>query len=257
MIAQAALPDCVLPSENSLSGRKPAVDRRFWTVFGLSIALHTLALAWTLGAASRPPADLPAIVATLRQIAAAPSGSTTAPEPAAILQEVRPKATPAERQPAPRAPQLAKPVRMPAPVSTPAPVAAMAPTQISTPLEPVASAPAAAPEAPPVAPPAKPQSEVLAGYRQRLAELFAAHHEYPRVAALRGWEGEVRLRLKVARKGNLVLVQLDRSSGFDVLDQHAMAMLAGLGGLPPLPEALEASEIQIVVPINYKLKKTT
>jgi protein TonB len=27
--------------------------------------------------------------------------------------------------------------------------------------------------------------------------------------------------------------------------------------LPPLPEALEANEIQVVVPINYKLKKTT
>ena len=28
-------------------------------------------------------------------------------------------------------------------------------------------------------------------------------------------------------------------------------------GLPPLPEALDSNEIQVVVPINYKLKKTT
>ena len=141
-------------------------------------------------------------------------------------------------------------------------------------------APAAADSAPtaeaarpaPAIAPQRPQSEVLDGYRQRLGEpleertasvwerlgeLFARHQEYPRVAAMRGWEGEVRLRLKVARKGNLIGVALDRSSGFDVLDQHALAMLEQLASLPPLPEALDANEIQVVVPVNYKLKKTT
>ena len=103
----------------------------------------------------------------------------------------------------------------------------------------------------------RPQAELLAGYRQRLSELFARHQEYPRIAALRGWEGEVRLRLKVARKGNLLAVQLDHSSGFAILDQHAMAMLESLAGLPALPDALDSHEIHVVVPINYKLKKTT
>jgi protein TonB len=42
-----------------------------------------------------------------------------------------------------------------------------------------------------------------------------------------------------------------------VLDQHAQALLAGYGDLPPLPDALEANEIQVIVPINYKLRKTT
>ena len=122
----------------------------------------------------------------------------------------------------------------------------------------VASAPTAEAVRPaPTIAPQRPQSEVLDGYRQRLGELFARQQEYPRVAAMRGWEGEVRLRLKVARKGNLIGVALDRSSGFDVLDQHALAMLEQLASLPPLPEALDANEIQVVVPVNYKLKKTT
>ena len=56
---------------------------------------------------------------------------------------------------------------------------------------------------------------------------------------------------------NLLGIALDRSSGFDVLDQHAQSLLASYGDLPPLPEALEASEIQVIVPINYKLRKTT
>jgi protein TonB len=150
--------------------------------------------------------------------------------------------------------QTAGPANVPASVA--APSLAMAAENLAP--APAASAPVAeaAHPAPAIAP-QRPQSEVLEGYRQRLGELFARHQEYPRVAALRGWEGEVRLRLKVARRGNLLGVVLDHSSGFDVLDQHAMAMLEALASLPPLPEALEANEIQVVVPINYKLKKTT
>jgi protein TonB len=105
--------------------------------------------------------------------------------------------------------------------------------------------------------PARSQSSLLAAYRQSLTEIFAGQQQYPRVAAMRGWEGEVRLHLRVARKGNLIAVKLDHSSGFDVLDQHALAMLEQLATLPPLPDGLEANEIQVVVPVNYKLKKAT
>ena len=133
----------------------------------------------------------------------------------------------------------------------PAPSVAAAPSQL----------PAAAQATPPAAeapsPPGRSQSSLLAAYRQSLTEIFAGQQQYPRVAALRGWEGEVRLRLRVARKGNLLAVQLDHSSGFDILDQHALSILQQLASLPPLPEGLEANEIQVVVPVNYKLKKTT
>jgi protein TonB len=102
-----------------------------------------------------------------------------------------------------------------------------------------------------------PTADLLAAYRRRLGELFASHQDYPRLAALRGWEGEVRLRMRVARKGTLLAVDVDQSSGFKVLDQHALAMLAELGGLPPLPEGLGEQEIQVIIPISYKLDKTT
>lgn len=98
---------------------------------------------------------------------------------------------------------------------------------------------------------------MLDAYRRQLNALVAAPRDYPRLAALRGWEGEVRLRLRIARKGNLLAVQLDRSSGFEVLDQHALALLGQYGDFPPLPERWEGSDLQVVIPIHYKLKKTT
>lgn len=233
----------------------PTVDRKFAAILLASLGLHAGLLAWTQ-APQRPPAfKLPAIVASLRPAAAIPSGAA----PGALPPEVR--------QPAPRpqpkaaarvlvAAGPADPVRVPAPPVAPAVVAAAA-----VPVVPAAASArpdpenAVLPASTAAAAPA--QADLLAAYRRQLAELFARHQEYPRVAALRGWEGEVRLRLTVARKGNLLLVEVDRSSGFGILDQHALNMVNELSGLPALPAALEGNEIQVLVPINYKLKKTT
>ena len=231
----------------------PTVNRKFWVILGLSILFHASLFALTSWQRQNGPISLPPILASIRLMAVTESGpvAEVAPAPAAVPQKARQEASRSER-PAPLATQTAGPANVPA--NAPSPSSAMAAESAS----PAAAAPVAevARPAPAIAP-QRPQSEVLDGYRQRLGELFARHQEYPRVAAMRGWEGEVRLRLKVARKGNLLGVALDRSSGFDVLDQHALAMLEHLAGLPPLPEALEANEIQVVVPINYKLKKTT
>lgn len=231
----------------------PTVNRKFWAILALSILLHSTLFALTSWQRENGPISLPPIFASIRLIAVTESGpvAEVAPAPAAVPQKARQEASRSER-PAPRTTQTAGPANVPAPApsSSSAMAAESAAPAVAAPVaEAARPAPAIAPQ--------RPQSEVLDGYRQRLGELFARHQEYPRVAAMRGWEGEVRLRLKVARKGNLLGVVLDRSSGFAVLDQHALAMLEALASLPPLPEALEANEIQVVVPINYKLKKTT
>lgn len=232
----------------------PTVNRKFWAILALSILLHATLFAVTSWQRKNGPISLPPILATIRLLAITESGPVAAadPAPATVPQKAWQDAIRTER-PAPRATQTAGPAHVPAPVSSSSALAtaeSVAPAAASAPVaEAARPAPAVAPQ--------RPQSEVLDGYRQRLGELFARHQEYPRVAALRGWEGEVRLRLKVARKGNLLGVVLDHSSGFDVLDQHALAMLEALASLPPLPDALEANEISVVVPVNYKLKKAT
>lgn len=231
----------------------PTVNRKFWAILALSMLLHASLFALTSWQRENGPISLPPIFASIRLIAVTESGpvAEVAPAPAAVPQKARQEASRSER-PAPRTTQTAGPANVPAPA--PSSSSAMAAESAA----PAAAAPVAEAARPaPAIAPQRPQSEVLDGYRQRLGELFARHQEYPRVAAMRGWEGEVRLRLKVARKGNLLGVALDRSSGFDVLDQHALAMLEALASLPPLPDALDSNEIQVVVPINYKLKKTT
>jgi protein TonB len=232
------------------SGIGHPVDRRFWMIFGLSILLHATLFGVTSWQRQHGPVSLPPILASIRLINVSEPGPVAATTPATVPQKARQDASRTER-PAPHVMQTAGPANVPAQVPSSSTVAAESVAPVAAPVAPVTEVARLA------TPSARPQSEVLDGYRQRLGELFARHQEYPRVAALRGWEGEVRLRLKVARKGNLLGVVLDRSSGFDVLDQHALAMLEALASLPPLPDALEANEISVVVPINYRLKKTT
>jgi protein TonB len=231
--------------------------RRFAIILGLSIVLHGGLFFITKWQRQPSPVELPPIIASIRMLAVPASGSPAAVAPApaaAIPQKVRQPATRQENRSSPRVQEAAGPTIRSTPLQH---GAALADTTVPTVAS--ASSPAVAPASALVAAAAQsvPAADLLAAYRQRLTQLLAGQHEYPRIAALRGWEGEVRLRLRVARKGNLLGVVLDHSSGFDVLDQHAMAMLAALGGLPPVPEALEGNEIQVVVPVSYKLNKTT
>lgn len=237
-----------------------AVHRRFWLIFIGSVLLHGTVFWWTAATRTAKRPDLPPVFASLRQAAAsvnvvvppaAPLNGVSVAPAAELPQKVRRESP----HPVAKVPPVA--ARPAGPANAPATVPAQAAETASRGVSDLPNNPVPAVVAHTEPAPTRPSGETLDGYRQRLTALLAGVQDYPRVAALRGWEGEVRLRLKIARKGNLLGIALDRSSGYDVLDRHALAMLEGRGDLPPLPEALDASEIQVIVPINYKLRKTT
>jgi len=223
-----------------------AEDRRFLRLLALSACLHGLVL-W--GFAGTPPVSrsMPRLEAELRvQVAAA---------------EVPAPLVPSE--PAPPAPVKAREegrqtVSVPAALAAePAPAAVSVPQVAATANLPLAEAPGerVVADLPPPPRPAVDLDRLLDGYGRRLSDLLARHHSYPRVAEMRGWEGEVQLRLRVARKGGLLGVSVERSSGFEVLDQHARAMVEQLRVFPPPPDELESGEIQVVIPVSYKLRR--
>lgn len=226
------------------------------------------------------PARLSAVQASLRPASALPASvvpakpSRVPPVPPSRLPEPPPVSAPAERLPAMAAPAkspLARRAEAQSRVSAAAPPAPAPALASAAPAEPPSPAlmhgnpaahapvpsPLAAPSVSPAIPPApRDLADPLAEYRGQLAALLNRPRDYPPVAAMRGWEGEVRLRVRIARKGNLLAVSLERSSGFGVLDQHALAALERQGDFPPLPERWEGNEMQLVVPIHYRLRKT-
>ncbi len=250
MRTEAMLPEARFPFSSKEEGA-----RRFAGLLLFSLALHALVLAWVNGPARQLSSPQLLMTATLRLVAA-PATADVLPAPAA--------AAPQERR-TPKQPSLSRrPESPPATRSEPVASARPAPQEVRQPQPPSGHRPepeaygAARPttgDAAPVA--ASPDQQSLLGrYAQQLSRLLASHQEYPRLAAQRGWEGEVRLRLKVARQGNLLSVQVDRSSGHDILDQHALQLVDLASGLPPLPDGLEGSEILVIVPVNYRLNKS-
>jgi protein TonB len=100
-----------------------------------------------------------------------------------------------------------------------------------------------------------PDPQALAGFGRAFSSLLAARQQYPRLAAMRGWEGEVRLRVHIAMKGNIVSILLVQSSGFELLDQAAIKLVEACSQLPPLPLALQGHDFDILVPVQYRLAR--
>jgi periplasmic protein TonB len=223
----------------------------------LSVAIHAATLAWSpVRHATERRLPIP-LFATLRLPPAAPQPQELSPErhpPPHTARVVR--ATPV--RPVAPPPRVAA-VRVPAPSAV-----ASAPVQsavgVAAP-SPVSEAPMdSATKMPPVAPVAGLQTVdagALERYIHTLSELFSRKQRYPRLAEARGWEGDVQLRLHVAGKGTRVTVEVLHSSGFQVLDQHALQLVQDTIPLPVPPAVLQGGEFQITVPIHYKLQRST
>ncbi|MBL8440750.1 MAG: TonB family protein [Betaproteobacteria bacterium] len=217
----------------------------------VSLGLHG-ALLWGIGEPDKRSGNLlPALQATLR----IPAISAAQTLPAPVVPETvapTPRALRAGQSSSKRLALPPSPGGVASTTVAPSDVQDFPVTHQAVPTETVAAA-----LPPPVVQPAIDVDRLLNGYGRRVSELLAREHAYPRVAQMRGWEGEVRLRLRVARKGALLAVSVERSSGFEVLDQHALALVEQLRGLPPLPEEIGAGEVQVVVPVSYRLKGPT
>lgn len=253
----------------------PRISRPLKLAIAASIGVHVLALAWQHDLLPKADDTPPTLNVVLRAPAPVVQPAP-APEPVARVESVEPPAPritrPAKVDPisalraapvitraaAPDVPAIRTETPRPAPVATPAPAPVVAE---AAPARPAASTVAhAEPAAPIHAAPAADEPldpALLERYGRNLSSLFARQQNYPRIAAMRGWEGEVQVRITIARKGTIVSTQVVRSSGFDVLDQNAVQLVTAAGPLPRPPENLQNREFQVIVPVHYKLEKSS
>lgn len=114
-----------------------------------------------------------------------------------------------------------------------------------------------APPPPPPQPVGPSQADLDAarkGYADRLARAIARHKQYPRIAQMRGWQGEVLVDLELDDKGAVISSSIAKSSGFEVLDKQALEMIKKAEPFERPPEILKAARLQHTVPISFKLE---
>ena len=97
--------------------------------------------------------------------------------------------------------------------------------------------------------PATPGPRIETALRLRLAE----HFRYPPLARRRGWEGTVRLGLRIEPDGRLTRVRVLAGSGYGVLDRAAARALERVGRIPEAAGWLGGQPFDMVLPVEYRL----
>ncbi len=103
-------------------------------------------------------------------------------------------------------------------------------------------------------PPAKTQA---AAQSQRVSRLlrrrFMAHFRYPELARRRGWQGDVRVGLRVEADGRLSHLRVLRSSGYSALDRAAVRALRDIGAIPEAAIWLHGRALDLQLPVEYRI----
>ncbi len=136
-------------------------------------------------------------------------------------------------------------------VEAPPKVIAVEPKVDATPHEVVSAPPIEKPKPEPV------QADVdnaLGEYGGLLGRAIAKHKSYPKIAQMRGWEGEVMLDLKIDGNGNVLSTKVRESSGHEALDNQALEMVRKASPFPAPPDALRSRTFNISVPVSFKLE---
>ncbi len=184
-------------------------------IFVLVLVLHIGFISWLLTPASQKltPAQ------TVMQVSMV---SVSAPQPSSAPAAV----TPPEKKPEPKKPEV-KPV-----VKKVNPVVKKTPEPTPAPAQNVAEPQPAAAEAAPSQAQTSPAAEASAAPSVKTEQYTEANYRadylnnpkpvYPMVAKSRGWQGKVMLRVLISAAGISAKVEIERSSGHEILDDAAV-----------------------------------
>lgn len=121
---------------------------------------------------------------------------------------------------------------------------------------PAPPAPAPPPVVHPAAVPTEPstdQNELRRGFIRGMSAAVAKQRRYPQLAARKGWQGEVQLRVVVEGSGRLLEVSVQESSGYEVLDREAVEMVRRAAPFP-VPAGMRKDELAITLPVQFRLE---
>jgi protein TonB len=243
-------------------------ELRRWSVsFAVVLLLHVAAglyLLWRPIALNGGNPSPPAIMIDLAPAPSAPQPAPPIPVPEpAVERQVQPlvplpplapmpdiplpkvEPSPAPRPavviPKPPPPVKQKPVERPPQVKTdqPPPPAARAVT---------------APPAPAAAPPAGNPGATRASWQAQLVAWLERYKRYPRLAQEQHQEGTVYLRFTMDRAGHVLSAQIEKGSGFSLLDEEVTALIQRAQPLPVPPPDVAGAQLVLTLPVQFSVR---
>jgi periplasmic protein TonB len=245
-------------------------DRTDLTRWGVSLAvmllLHGAAGLYLLSRQVPVDAGGPPPAAVMIDLAPLPAPSPPAPPEPVVEPQPRPQAEPTPPPPPPP-PEIEMPKVEPSPAPKPAVVLPPKPPPRPK-LRPVEHLPEVAPERPPpaaapaitapptpaTAAPAMNSTASPANWQAQLVGWLERHKRYPRLAQEQRQEGTVYLRFAIDRQGRVVSSQIERGSGYALLDEEVSALIRRAQPLPAPPPEVPGARIELTVPIQFTLR---
>jgi len=99
--------------------------------------------------------------------------------------------------------------------------------------------------------------DYLVEYAGQVQDRIAQAAVYPEEARQLGWEGTVRLGLRILADGTLSEAKVKQSSGYEIFDDSAVAVAKKQTPYPGFPAELRSREISIEVPVVYSLNPSS
>ena len=93
----------------------------------------------------------------------------------------------------------------------------------------------------------------LRGYRLAVASQARRFKRYPAQAMASGWEGSAEIRVEVGSDGRPRTATVARSSGYELLDRAALAMIDAGAVRARLPESLRGKAFAVALAVVFNL----
>jgi len=97
------------------------------------------------------------------------------------------------------------------------------------------------------------ESEPVQKYASVVQTRILDNLTYPNSAKEAGFQGAVKLGLRISYSGELLDVSVKSSSGYKILDDNAVSVAQGIASYPPFPSSIDQKELSIEIPIVYQL----
>jgi protein TonB len=81
------------------------------------------------------------------------------------------------------------------------------------------------------------------------------HKKYPKDARKRGEQGVANVSFTIDRSGKVISARLEKSSGSELLDEEALAVLNRASPLPAPPSDIPNLTIDLLLPIQFRIRQ--